>query len=696
MLTYVLTALLAAVPSAQEPGPAPAPDAVVYDGELRNGWQDWGWSPRELGKGPAQLDLAGYGGWILANPGFSGEFGALVFRFRASERFGEALEVRLDAPVAQPFPRVRPGMAHRRVLEDGWQEIRVPMQELNPDGRRFDRILFHAALDVREAQVEIDRVRLEPAGGEQNEAPAPEKRGALLHIDLKAPGHRISPLIYGIAFDPRLDGRDSHQWTLGATARRWGGNPSSRYNWRLGNAWNTASDWFFRNVDYTGVPGFTYQRFLDSGLERGLASALTVPILGWTAKDTRSFSFPISKFGPQRRTDPDFPDAGDGYSPSGSPLMPGPASGTSVEAPPESIGEWIAAIRARDEQRGRRSVRMYILDNEPMLWSSTHRDVHPEPVGYDELLQRTVDYATAIRKADPKAVIAGPALWGWPAYFYSAKDAAAGFVVSPDRTAHGGEPLLAWYLRKLEEHRKRTGTRLLDVVDVHFYPQASGMGVGPEGDTSPEACARRIRATRALWDPSYVDESWIGEPVRLIPRLREWVAQNAPGLGLSIGEYNFGAEGHLCGGLALAEALGQFGEQRLDAAFYWTYPAADSPAYWAFRAFRDYDGKGARFLDVSLPTVSTEGVSLFASTDEQRRRVVAVALNLQPAAHVGAALELSGCGRIGRGRAFAFGPQSGRLEETAAPAFEGCTVRQPLPPYSLTVLELELAKAAKE
>ncbi|MGI5865676.1 MAG: glycoside hydrolase family 44 protein, partial [Myxococcales bacterium] len=644
----------------------------------------------------ARLDLAGYGGWILANPGFSGDFGALVFRFRASERFGDALEVRLDAPVAQPFPRIRPGKAHRRALGDGWHEIRLPMRELNPDGRRFDRILFHAALDVREAKVEIDQVRLEPAGGGQTEAPAPEERGALLRIDLTARGHRISPLIYGIAFDPRLDGRDTHQLTLGATARRWGGNPSSRYNWRLGNAWNTASDWFFRNVDFTGIPGFTYQRFLDANLERGLASALTVPLLGWAAKDTSSFSFPVSKFGPQRRTDPDFPDAGDGFSPSGSPLMPGPATATSVEAPPESIGEWVKAIRARDEERGRRSVQMYILDNEPMLWSSTHRDVHPDPVGYDELLQRTVDYATAIRKADPKAVIAGPALWGWPAYFYSAKDAAAGFVVSPDRTAHGGEPLLAWYLHKLEEHRKRTGTRLLDVVDVHFYPQASGMGVGREGDTSPEGCARRLRATRALWDPSYVDESWIGEPVRLIPRVREWIAQNAPGLGLSIGEYNFGAEGHLCGGLALAEVLGRFGEQRLDAAFYWTYPAAGSPAYWAFRAFRDYDGEGARFLDISLPTRATEGVSLFASTDEQRRRVVAIALNLQPATHVNALLELAGCRGIARRRAFALGPERGRLEPIATPAAEGCALRQSLPPYSLTVLELELSGAAKE
>ena len=53
----------------------------------------------------------------------------------------------------------------------------------------------------------------------------------------------------------------------------------------------------------------------------------------------------------------------------------------------------------------------YILDNEPTLWSATHRDVHPEPTGYDELLERTIAYASAVRRADPNAKIAGPAEW---------------------------------------------------------------------------------------------------------------------------------------------------------------------------------------------------------------------------------------------------------------------------------------------
>src|SRR6185436_3130192 len=111
---------------------------------------------------------------------------------------------------------------------------------------------------------------------------------------------------------------------------------------------------------------------------------------------------------------------------------------TSVPMPPADIGRWVRAIRERDRARGGRSVQTYILDNEPTLWSETHRDVHPEPVSYDELLDRTIAYATEIRRADPDALIAGPALWGFTALFHSGVDTAAR-PRQPDRDRHGGK-----------------------------------------------------------------------------------------------------------------------------------------------------------------------------------------------------------------------------------------------------------------
>ena len=480
------------------------------------------------------------------------------------------------------------------------------------------------------------------------------------------------------------------QWQLGATARRWGGNHTSRYNWELGNAWNTGKDWFFKNVGYSGAPRPAYQRFIEDDLAHGVATVLTVPTIGWVAKDTTSYGFPVSVFGPQRSAAPENADAGNGVTPGGGLVRPGPPARTSVPMPPVDIGRWVRAIHERDHARNRRSVQAYILDNEPTLWSETHRDVHPEPVSYDELLEKTIAYATEIRRADPDALIQGPALWGFPAYFYSGVDKAA-YPAHPDQDRHGGVPLLPWWLGEVAAEEKRTGGRLIDLVDVHFYPQGRGIGVGVSGETDADTAARRIRSTRALWDPAYEDESWIADKVRLVPRLQAWIAEKHPGLGISIGEYNFGAEEHMSGGLAVAEALGRFGEHGVMSAFYWDYPPTSSPAAWAFRAYRNFDGGGGSFLDESVPAESRHPLaSIFASRDAKGDHMVVVLLNLDPAQPFLARLDATSCGRVVSQRGFVYAAGSPGFAQVSS---EPLSTEALLPPYSMTVLDLHVAAA---
>jgi hypothetical protein len=473
-------------------------------------------------------------------------------------------------------------------------------------------------------------------------------RKATFTLECSAPAHPISPLIYGI-------GGSDNPWATGTTARRHGGNPTTRYNWEL-DTYNTASDWFFKNAG-GDKPGFGYyDSFLTENRRRDVKSALTVPTIGWVAKDGSSYSFPVSVFGPQKATAPDQPDAGNGVAPDGKLIPPGPPTLTSVPAPPEHLERWVRQIREMDRTRGR-SVDSYILDNEPMLWHITHRDVHPEPVSYDELLERTIAYGSAIRRADPDARIAGPAEWGWLAYHHSAKDAMTGVMLRPDRRMHGDKPLIPWYLGKLREYQQRTGVTLLDILDVHFYPQGDGVRLedATGGRTDPATNARRIRSTRSLWDPTYRDESWIGENMRVIPLLKQWIAENYPGRKISIGEWDFGADSHISGGLAKAEALGRFGVEGIDSAYHWGSPAERSPGFWAFRAFRNFDGKGGRFQDFSMPVKGTATLaSVFASRDAQQRQIVLIVLNLAPLSTLTAQIDLVGCGVPAQKRGFTY------------------------------------------
>ena len=544
------------------------------------------------------------------------------------------------------------------------------------------RALALCAVGAMAVGVARERPASAPAG-------AGAVRRAVFTVDCAAPGIAISPLVYGIG----ATDAPAWVWDLGATARRWGGNAASRFNWELGSAWNTNQDWFFRNVPVSPRAGYGYEAFLEENRAHGVASELTAPMLGWVAKDATSYAYPVSALGPQRASAPDLPDAGNGVRPDGTPLPPDPAR-TSVRATPASVERGVRAIRARDRAVGARRVRAYVLDNEPMLWHETHRDVRSEPLGYDELLERTVAYATAIRRADPGATIAGPASWGWLEMQESARDRQAGSWLRPDRRRHGDLPLLAWYLRELAARERRTGTRLVDVVDVHFYPANEAIGTSERGGTDPATAALRIRSTRSLWDPSYRDESWITERMRVIPLVREWIARYHPGLGISIGEWNFGAEGHQSGGLAVAEALGRFGTEGLHSAYYWTYPPLRSPAYWAFRAYRNFDGAGGRFLDRSVPvTGGAPLASLFASADPARRHLVLVLLDHDPAAPLAARVELGSCGRVASVRALAYAGGEAGFRPAAASA-AGTAVDVAAPAYSMTVLDVVLSEGA--
>ncbi|HSO33618.1 MAG TPA: glycoside hydrolase family 44 protein [Labilithrix sp.] len=514
-----------------------------------------------------------------------------------------------------------------------------------------------------------------PSGGKISGATTP------MTIECKSPGQPVSPTIFGIAWaDTDKD--------LGATAHRWGGNTTSRYNYKL-SAWNTTFSWFWQNIKID-----SHEVFLSKAAEKGGLAAITVPIMGWVAKDTTSASFPVSAVGPQQKTDPDHPDFGNGIKPDGKTNVPSPdPTKTSVKVTPEDVGAFVTSVRAYEKKIGKKVVFEWILDNEPGLWNTTHRDVHPSPTTYDELLEKTIAFATAIRKADPDAIIAGPTSYGWWEYFYSTKDHDEGFRNKPDRKAHGDVPFLAWYLQKLAEHEKKTGVRILDVLDVHIYPQADkvqgpdGKGGDGGGETDRKTNDLRFRTTRSLWDRSYVDESWIKEAVYLIPRMKELIAQNYPGRGFQIGEYNFGAEAHPAGGVALAEVLGRFALNGVSHAFYWTFPAKGTPAYWAFRAYRNYDGSGGRFQDRIVPSSSPSGTSLYASRDESGKKWVLIALNFSPDRPHEASIELKGCASASGLKSFVYtGGDQGFLAGDAK--IEGSALKVKLPPYSVNVFEL--------
>ena len=88
--------------------------------------------------------------------------------------------------------------------------------------------------------------------------------------------------------------------------------------------------------------------------------------------------------------------------------------------------------------------------------------------------------------------------------------------------------------------------------------------------------------------------------------MHDWVDANYPSTKLAITEYNWGALDHINGALAQADVLGIFGRERLDLATLWGPPAADEPGAFAFRMYRNYDGAGSQFGNVSVQASSSD------------------------------------------------------------------------------------------
>jgi hypothetical protein len=449
-------------------------------------------------------------------------------------------------------------------------------------------------------------------------------------VDAGSGRHAIDPRIYGLAFADAPTLTDLH-----VPLNRWGGNTTSRYNWQV-NADNRGFDWFFESIAYaSATPGAGPDDFIRTAHGVGAEAMMTIPTLGWVAKvgpnRSKLASFSIAKYGAQTGNDWQwFPDAGNGVSQAtGQHITGNDPNDANVPADSTFQKAWVQHIVSTFGPAQSGGLRHYIIDNEPSIWHGTHFDVHPTGATMDEVRDKIVDYASKIKAVDPGAIVAAPEEWGWSGYFWSGFDqqyfSIHGWGTFPDRTNHGGAEYLPWLLDQMHQKDVATGQRLLDVFTVHYYPQGGEFG----NDTSQAMQLRRNRSTRSLWDPNYLDESWINDHVQLVPRMKSWVAAHYPGTQVGITEYNWGAEGHMNGATAQADILGIFGREGLDVATRWTAPPSGSPVYRAYQMYRNYDGHGAAFGETSVTAAAPnpDDLAVFAAERGADHALTIMAVN---------------------------------------------------------------------
>jgi hypothetical protein len=456
----------------------------------------------------------------------------------------------------------------------------------------------------------------------------------------------ISRFIYG------MNGWDPAGRPKNLALSRSGGNRMTAYNWE-NNASNAGSDYRNQNDAYLGggdTPNGAVAPGLEAARAAGAAMIVTLPIIGYVAADKNAdgdvagtAAAPVPNYlGTRFRQSP---------ARKGGAFTLAPDTTDAFVYQDEYVNfldkTYAGAFAAADKP-------IFIsLDNEPDLWQHTHARLRGDSTTYDtslqnganatyaEMVQRTTDYADAAKGVNPAALIFGPVNYGWQ-----------GMIRFQGATDANDRDFLEFYLQEMKAAETTTGHRLVDVLDVHWYPEARGAcGANPmdgcrvtEEGVDAGVVAARVQAPRSLWDPTYTENSWITQfstlgPIRLLPRLADKIAANYPGTKLAITEYNYGGANHISGAIAQADALGIFGREGLYAAALWRLAANNDFIYGAFDLYRNFDGNNGSFGNTSIRATTSDiaGTSVYASVDAgNANRMVLVCINKGSAAQTAA------------------------------------------------------------
>ncbi len=445
----------------------------------------------------------------------------------------------------------------------------------------------------------------EPPVVKPGEPDAPQEQVKLQY--LITPGKQlteISPYVYGL----NVDAEFSHSKADPSRLVRFGGNRTTGYNWE-NNASNAGSDWEHYSDNWlvgtvagseADVPGSVVSTFASNCLNNNQMPLITLPMCYAVAADKNG----AVAEGDKSRWKEVVARKEGAFS-----LIP------DLTDDKVYVDECVNFLTQKAGGKGRIH---YALDNEPDLWPHTHPRICPEQLSCEEFLNRTVEFASAIKEVDEQAKIFGFASYGFVGY--------CTFSEAPDWKALQQQNDYNWfidyYLEQVAAASEKVGYRLVDVIDLHWYPEATGDHriVSAEANTEKDK-TERLQAPRTLWNEGYRENSWIGEwashLLPLIPKIQASIDRYYPGTKLAFGEFQYGGCEDVTGTIALVDALGVFGKYGVYASCHWGHPG--SYGLLAYNLYCNYDGNKSAYGDiaVSAEVDDIQNSSVYASLHKE-------------------------------------------------------------------------------
>ncbi|MBL7112665.1 MAG: T9SS type A sorting domain-containing protein [Bacteroidales bacterium] len=211
-------------------------------------------------------------------------------------------------------------------------------------------------------------------------------------------------------------------------------------------------------------------------------------------------------------------------------------------------------------------IRYWNMDNEPEIWEGTHDDVWPVQPSAEAFMQMYFSVAKKARAKFPGIKLVGPVPaneWQW--YNYK------GSKINYDGRDH---VWLEYFIRRVAEEQEISGIRLLDVLDIHFYP----------GETAPEDI---VQLHRVYFDMTYDypgangvkrtgPGSWDNSITKeyIFMRCQNWLEQYMGpdhGVAFSVTETGINSDDPDVTALWYASTLGEFARQGVEIFTPWSW-----------------------------------------------------------------------------------------------------------------------------
>ena len=342
------------------------------------------------------------------------------------------------------------------------------------------------------------------------------------------------------------------------------GNNATRYNWR--HKMTVHPDWY--NNVYSHDWAITAQKVLDKmpGIDAMYAFQLT----GFAASST-DYNFGDwnwkQEHGFYATSTLDLAGGGEVDEDGKTLVKAGDYKLYNMEWPADST---VAIIPYwRDELKFDMSrFKYWSMDNEMEIWRGTHSDLDL-PVTGDFLVERYIDVAKKARAAWGDIKLTGPVVaneWFWcSASSYNKQDRPKG----PDRDYCW----LEYFIMKVAEAQKSSGTRLLDVFDIHWYP-------------SEKDYESRVNWHRVLFDTTYnypgangikmVNGGWDNDNQKeyIFKRINDWLEKylgKDHGITLGITETDLNDSDPMVTALIYASFLGTMQDNGVEIFTPWTW-----------------------------------------------------------------------------------------------------------------------------